>query len=416
MLFRRPREHIVQQRLQLAVIAGGQARERDLIVSGILAQLPPGLGEHVRIALPHRTIQETGLTETAPAHTSAQDFDLCTVMDGTDHRNDKMRRERLRIHIADDRLGHDCRSTVPGLYALNPPVRQIGNIIQRGDVNAFDLRAAPQDLLLRKPFLSPLNHCVAHRGELDLAFSEHHKIEEISQRLAVAYTRAARDNNGHIFPSLRRIERDMRQIKHRQNIGIGELILKRESDHVESAQFILALQSIERNAALFHFLFHVHPGHERSFTPDILSGIEDLIEDLHAQKGHSDLIGVRKAECETKIYFVFVLIDAARFSAGITPGLLNGGKCRTQFLCHVNILPSVASTVCGRTKNSLPQIRTREKPLRKKICKSQHKGRRRSRRQNAVNPSRQHKSQNQYPNRTPEPAQCPIQAHRYERA
>ena len=118
----------------------------------------------------------------------------------------------------------------------------------------------------------------------------------------------------------------MRQVEHGKNIGVGKFILERKTHYVEHPQRVLALQRIQRNIPLLHLLLHVHPGHEHTFTPDVVPFVEDLIQYFHAQKGHAHLVGIRKAESEPKVQLLLLLIYAARFAAGIAARFLHCGK------------------------------------------------------------------------------------------
>jgi len=233
MLFARPFQHIVQQFFQLAVVTGGKAGKRNFVIAGVLAQYAARFTEHACVPLAHGPVQKTGLAKTAPAHTSAQHFNLCTVMHSTNHGHHKVARKRLRVHIGQNSLCHYSGCAAARGNFFHPSIREIRYLIQLWHIHARYLRQLHQNVMLAKPGPAPFQDGVTHIWKLHFPLAQHKQIEEIGQGLGVAGTGAARHHKGCVFPSLAGQKRNAAKLQHGKDIGVGKLVLQCKAHHVK---------------------------------------------------------------------------------------------------------------------------------------------------------------------------------------
>ena len=325
MLLRCPLVQIVQQLFQLAVVRGGQAGQAQFLIAGVGAQVLRRLVQQAGIALAHGTIQEARLAETAAAHTAAQDFNAGAVLDGTHHGHDKVRRRGKLVQILEDGFGDAGRDArLVGGDGLDPAIVVVFDVVESRDIDAGDLCNAQQQLLFGDAALFfGFFDLGADAGQLVFSFAQLDHIKEIRDGFGVAGAGAARHDQRPALIAVFGVKRDARQIQHGQNVGIGKLILQGKAHRVKCRQRILAFHGIQRQMQALHLSFHVQPGHESTLAPPVFVLVQQLIQDLLAQKGHSDLICVRETERKAHIDLLFFFINAARLTAGVPARLLH---------------------------------------------------------------------------------------------
>ncbi len=325
MLLGGPLIQIIQQFFQLAVVGGGQAGQAQLLIAGVGAQILCRLIQQAGIPLAHGAVQETRLTEAAAAHTAAQHFNAGAILDGTHHGHNKVRWRSKLVQILDDSLGDDRRDTrLVGGNGFDPAVLKVGHIVEGGDVDPGDLCNAAQQLLFGDTalFLGALD-LGADGGQLVFALTQLDNIKEIRNRLRVAGAGAARHDQGPVLVAVLCVERNVRQIEHGQNVGIGKLVLQSKAHSIKGRERVLALHGVQGQIQPLHLSLHIQPGHKGPLTPPVLVAVEQLVQDLLAEEGHAHLVGIREAECKPDIHLFFVFIHAARFAAGVTARFLH---------------------------------------------------------------------------------------------
>ena len=94
---------------------------------------------------------------------------------------------------------------------------------------------------------------------------------------------------------------------------------------------IQTARNVQRQLQALHLRLHIQPRHKGALTPPVLVAVEQLVQDLFAQKGHSHLVGVREAEGKAHIHLILFFIDTAGLAAGIAAGLLHPSQRFFQF-------------------------------------------------------------------------------------
>ena len=340
MLLGCPLVQIVQQLFQLAVVRGGQAGKAQFFIAGVGAQLLRRPVQKARVTLAHGTVQKARLTETATTHTAAQHLNAGAVLNGTHHGHHEIRGRGKLVQVLDDRLGDARRDArLIGGDGLDPAILVILHIVERRDIDTGDLCNAQQQFLFgNAALLLGLFDLGADAGQLVFALTQLDHIKKVRNGFRVAGAGATRHDQRPAFIAILGIERDARQIQHSQNIGIGKLVLQGEAHCIKSGERILALHGVERQTKTLHLGLHIQPRHKSTLAPPVFVAVEQLIQDLFAEEGHTYLIGVRKAERKADIHFFFVLIYTAGFSAGITAGLLYPSQCFFQFWIKHRVL------------------------------------------------------------------------------
>ena len=99
--------------------------------------------------------------------------------------------------------------------------------------------------------------------------------------------------------------------------------MQRKAHDVKGAERTAAFEREQRDFLLLHQVHHVHPRHKRALAEHIRLLIHRGIENLHAQMGHADLVGIRKAERKMQLRAVPRLELRIHFPAGIARRLLH---------------------------------------------------------------------------------------------
>lgn len=129
------------------------------------------------------------------------------------------------------------------------------------------------------------------------------------------------------------IDGNPRQTEHIQNIGVAHLIAHREGDHIEFRHRILALQRPQGQQLLPHRRLHIPPGGENAFAPDTRHLVHHAIENPHAQVGHAQFIGIRKAERHPDIHLI-LLFDDLMYSPPVYRAVFAHRQDTAKCICH----------------------------------------------------------------------------------
>ncbi len=95
-------------------------------------------------------------------------------------------------------------------------------------------------------------------------------VDERRQRLGVRGRRAAgRAPAGRVVAAVGRAQRDAAEVEQRQHVGVGQLVLQRDADHVELARAGAALSSVTSGSPRARSSrLHVEPRRERALARD----------------------------------------------------------------------------------------------------------------------------------------------------
>ena len=115
----------------------------------------------------------------------------------------------------------------------------------------------------------------------------------------------------------------MAQIQNLKYICIAHLISKSNSQKIKILNRFLRFQCKEWNIFLTHDLIQIQPRGKHTLRPDILAFVEHIIEDHHAEVGHTDFIDIREAHGKSDIYVVLIFHYRVNFTTNIAGGLVN---------------------------------------------------------------------------------------------
>ena len=207
----------------------------------------------------------------------------------------------------------------------------VGDIVESRDIHARDLCNVEQQLLFGDALFFGLFDLGADGGQLVFALTQLDDIKEIRNRLGVAGAGAARNDQRPAVITVFGVERDTCQVQHGKDIGIGKLVLQGKAHSIKGRERFFALHSVQRQLQALHLCLHIQPRHKGALAPPVLVAVEQLVQDLFAQKGHSHLVGIREAEGKAHIHLVLFFIDTAGLSASIAAGLLHPSQRFFQF-------------------------------------------------------------------------------------
>ena len=208
----------------------------------------------------------------------------------------------------------------------------VGDIVESRDVHARDLCNVEQQLFFGDALFFSLFDLGADGGQLVLALTQLDDIKEIRNRLGVAGAGAARYDQRPAVIAVFGVERDARQVQHGKDIGVGKLVLQGKAHSIKGrGERVLALHGVERQTKTLHLGLHIQPRHKSTLAPPVFVAVEQLVQDLFAQKGHSHLVGIREAEGKAHIHLILFFIDTAGLAAGIAAGLLHPSQRFFQF-------------------------------------------------------------------------------------
>ena len=158
-------------------------------------------------------------------------------------------------------------------HSGNGAVVVIGHIIERGHINAFDLRGRLQKLFLAPAFRFRGFQQIEHLVEHLFAFAETKQIKKRRHRFGVAHARAAADHDRRKVRSVGSADRQPGKVEHIQHIRVAKLIHQCKADEVERFDRVAALKRIQRQIPFAHERFHIVPRGKHALAPDVVSGV-----------------------------------------------------------------------------------------------------------------------------------------------
>ena len=195
------------------------------------------------------------------------------------------------------------------------------------DVRNVDPANCGQSLKLFPSLAAP--RADGHDGVGDLLddllpLADHEGVDEGAHRCGVEGRGTAGDDQRVFVAPLLTAERNPAQIEHHQNIGVGELVLERKADDVEGGKRPLRLQRAKGHSAAAQLLLHVRPGGVAALAGNLRQAVQDGVENLEAEVGHPDLIGVGEGEGKTEAAGPRVLPDGVDLAPGVAARFFDG--------------------------------------------------------------------------------------------
>ena len=343
---------LIAQLRQRRIVAGGQAGQGHLLISGVVAGLHAVPGAKLPAAVADGTVDIARLTEAAAPDAAPEQLQHHPVLDDLRGGYNGFCGKEGLVHIPDDALGHHRRSPVPGGDGGHGAVVVIRHIVQAGDVDARQLRGGPKKRLLG-PALPPGPAVQLHQLHGDvLPLAQAHQVDEVGDGLGVVHGGAPGDDQRGQGRALRAVNGNVCQVQHIQDGGKGHLIAHGESHDVKIRDGLAGLQGKQGHPRPAHLLLHVAPGGEHPLAPHALHVVHHAVEDPHAQVGHADLIGVREAEGNAGIHLGRVLLHGVVFPAHVAGRLLHPGQDALQSFIHGKF--SFMYAFCGGGRTSRP--------------------------------------------------------------
>jgi len=268
-----------EQRLDARVVARAERQQRDLVIS----RGPEGLLGHREqcrgVPLPHGPPHHSRLTETASPRAAPGDLEGDAVVDRVHERNNGPQREEPPVEIGDDALAHAAPLPLQGRH--KEPLQPC---------EALEDPGAPKAL-----FPGRQHHGGDLRDHL-LALADDEGIEKGSHGKRVERAGSPGNHDGIPVAPVPRAQGDSPEVEHGQDVRVGQLVLQREPDKVESRERRARLEGREPQPAGAQPGLHVRPWGVDALGTDVRVGVQDGVEDLEPQVGHPHLVGVGKGQ------------------------------------------------------------------------------------------------------------------------
>ena len=247
------------------------------------------------------------------------------------------------IHILHHTLAHLLRGAgaLPDPHFLQCAVLPVHRLIKRRDIDPRDLGGLLKELLLGPALLPGLAvELDVLQGDL-LALAHHEQVNEGGQGLRIIGAGPPRhDQRGQLRP-VGGAQGQPRQIQHIQHIAVRHLIAQGKADDVEVGNGVAALQTVEQQPLPAHLVLHVPPGGIAALAPEAVHLVHQAVQDPAAQVGHTDLIGVRKAQGISGVHRPPILYNGVIFSPRVAGRLLHLRQDMLQ--CPIHVAPPVLS-------------------------------------------------------------------------
>jgi hypothetical protein len=192
-----------------------------------------------------------------------------------------------------DPLGHVRVAGRDGADAA--AVALVGDLVHRRHVHALDPRELTEHALAAALGAARGLPSGDHLGDLgdDLfAVAQHDEVEEVGERLGVVGAVPARGHQRVLGAALGGPHRHARQIDAVEEVGVGQLGGQVEGEHVELVARAVSVDREQRDALAPHDGLEIAPRCVRALGDGVVTLVQDLVEDLQALVGQTDLVGV----------------------------------------------------------------------------------------------------------------------------
>ena len=325
---------LVAQLRQRRIVAGAEGGQRDLLIAGIVAGIHTVLGAQVAAAVADGAVHIARLTEAAATDAAPEQLQHHPILHDLGAGNNGIYREIRLVHVVNDALCHHSRRAVTGRDGAYRAIVVVGNIVQAGNVNAVQLCGGTEKFRL-VPALAARLAVQLHQLHGDvLTLAQAYQINEIGDRLGVVHGGAAGDHQRGQAVTLGATQGDLRQIQHVKDGGKGHLIAHGKGHNIEIGDGVAGFQCEKWHVRLAHLLLHVAPRGKDTLAPHAVHLIHDAIEDPHAQIGHADLVGIRKAEGDPGVHRPLIFDHRVILAAHIAGRLLHTGQDPFQLFIH----------------------------------------------------------------------------------
>ena len=305
------------------IIADRERNKRNLVIAGVVIEALCLFAESFNRLFSDRSIHHACLTEAATTDASAVNLKNDSVMYGLDIRHNELLGIGCLIKILNNTLlDLGGNVIVERSVFLNSAVLVIGNVIERGNVNAINMaRLAKEGGFCIAAISLHLIIKVADLKKNLLTLTNIDKVKEVSHWLGVINARAAADDDGTVICPILRPDGEAGKLQHCKSSCIAHLVLEREGNKVELGERIATLNSGKRNVIFLHLLLHISPGSVHTLAPDVFVLIKNVIEDSYTKIGHANLVCIGETEGETAKAVLLFLHNAVKFTADVSAGL-----------------------------------------------------------------------------------------------
>ena len=163
-----------------------------------------------------------------------------------------------------------------------------------------------------------------------LTVAEHGSVDEVCDRLWIESRVTAGDNQRVLVGTVGRLDRDTREVKCVEHVGVAELGRERDTEDVERADRPVCIDGELRDAVFAHQCFEIGPDRIGAFDEHAVKFTEHLIQDLHALVWQADLVGVGVHQAPPDVALSPVFDERVQFAADVLDRLADAHQQRLE--------------------------------------------------------------------------------------
>ena len=276
-------------------------------MAGCLKGLVGHFHNQICISFPVRAPDHACLTKPASSGAAPGDFQYDAVMDGLHKRHNWCDRVRPGIQINGFPFFNN------GFFAMHT-----------GNINAADFRQLFDDRLSCEGLLFRGTDSGGNFRDNFFAFTNDKSIDETFKRHGIEGAGPSGDDQRVILEAVIRLQRDSSHVHHVKHVRIGQFILQRKADDVESPHWHGGFKRCQGKVMIAKLSFPVRPGSKTSFGGNAWKRVQNGVENLQPKMRHAHFIGIGKGKQKADIGFVFT--DGVDFRADVAAGFFGNGQ------------------------------------------------------------------------------------------
>ena len=171
--------------------------------------------------------------------------------------------------------------------------------VERGHVDALDLREGAQKLGTRKTLPHGGVVCIHQSRHDDLALADDEGVDEEAQWLGIERgARPAREDNSILLAALRRQKFDLAKLQDAQQVEVVHLEGDGKADQRETMERLLVLQAQKRRSRTLMLALFLVARQEEALARRVAASVQEVVDDVQPEVRHADEVGIRVYERE----------------------------------------------------------------------------------------------------------------------
>ena len=327
------RDQLLDQGIDAGHVGGAQRGQAGLAKAPLVDAVEHRLDHLLGIPLADRAVDHPRLAKATALGAAAGDLDGGPVEDRFGVGDRELGRKGVLVEVADphplDPLGRTggLSSRAQAGDAEELRARILGDLVVLRDVDPGELDRRGEHLSAARPGPTKATDRPQQRRQDLLRLTDEEDVDEGGERRGMGRGRPPGEDDRILVAALRGPQRHAAELEVEQHVAVAQLVLEADADDVELGEPALTLEADERQPGAAKLRLEVLPRAESPLADEIVSLVDQVVEDPGAEVAHPDLVEIGEGEDEaTEDRLVPGLADLLLLTADVAARLGDPGE------------------------------------------------------------------------------------------